>query len=32
MGFAESVGAVAVDCPEADEVFKNRNNFRDLER
>lgn len=32
MGFAESVGAVAVSCPEADEVFKNRNNFRDLER
>jgi molybdopterin-guanine dinucleotide biosynthesis protein A len=25
MGFAESVGAVAVDCPETDEVFENRN-------
>jgi len=32
MGFAESVGAVAIDCPETDEVFENRNSLKDLER
>lgn len=32
MGFAESVGAVAVDCPETREVFKNRNCLQDLKR
>lgn len=32
MGFAASVGAVAVDCPETNEVFKNRNSLKDLER
>lgn len=32
MGFAESVGAVVVDCPEAEEVFENRNSLKDLER
>ncbi len=32
MGFAESVGgAVAVNCPETDEVFENRNSLKDLE-
>ncbi|HLV78493.1 MAG TPA: molybdenum cofactor guanylyltransferase MobA [Marinobacter sp.] len=31
MGFAGSVGAVAVDCPEREEGFRNRNNLTDLE-
>ncbi len=31
MGFAASVGAVAVDCPETEEVFRNRNRTEDLE-
>ena len=30
MGFIKSVGAVTVDCPEAEEVFKNRNRPEDL--
>lgn len=30
MGFAKSVGAVAVECPETDEVFRNRNRLEDL--
>lgn len=31
MGFAKSVAAVAVDCPETGVVFANRNNLQDLE-
>lgn len=30
MGFAKSVGAVAVECPETEEVFRNRNRLEDL--
>lgn len=30
MGFARAVGAIAVDCPEAGEVFRNRNRPEDL--
>ncbi|MBR9869944.1 MAG: molybdenum cofactor guanylyltransferase [Gammaproteobacteria bacterium] len=32
MGFVKSAGAVTVNCPEAEEVFKNRNRPEDLTR